>query len=138
MDSQGVYHSRIFLNLFGKPVYSTIVAEKFQSYEVRITAKHICESKNSIWSFLLMSPSKTLPQAFIITPQSEGNYSFLPKSVFPRSFFLHNRKGGGGGMDYGVEKINKNKPVRTWVTSFGKFYHLCNFYFFSLFYFAII
>ena len=95
MDSQGVYHSRIFLNLFGKPVYSTIVAEKFQSYEVRITVKHICESKNSIWSFLLMSPSKTLPQAFIITPQSEGNYSFLPKSVFPRSFFLHNRKGGG-------------------------------------------
>ena len=95
MDSQGVYHSRIFLNLFGKPVYSTIVAEKFQSYEVRITAKHICESKNSIWSFLLMSPSKTLPQAFIITPQSEGNYSFLPKSVFPRSFFFAQQKGGG-------------------------------------------
>ena len=68
MDSWGVYLSRIFLEFFPKPVYSTMVAEKFQIYDVKITGKYIYESKNWICSFLLMSPSKTLPQVFIITP----------------------------------------------------------------------
>ena len=31
---------------FPKPVYSTMVPEKFQIYSVKITGKYICESKN--------------------------------------------------------------------------------------------
>ena len=78
----------MFLDFFPKPIYSTMVAEKFQSCgEIKITGKYICESKNWIWSFLLMPPSKTLLQVFIITTQAEGNYSFLPNKVFWRSIF---------------------------------------------------
>ena len=46
---------------------SNMVAEKFQIYNVKKTGKYICESKNWICSFLLMAPSKTFPQALIIT-----------------------------------------------------------------------
>ena len=66
-----------------------MVAEKFQIYGVKITCKYICESKNWISSFLVIPPSKTLPQFFIITHphpfHAEGNYPFLPNSVFWRS-----------------------------------------------------
>ena len=34
------------LNFFPKPVYSTMVVEKFQIYSVKITDKYFCETKN--------------------------------------------------------------------------------------------
>ena len=37
---------RIFLEFFPNPVYSTMIAEKFQIYSVEITGKYISESKN--------------------------------------------------------------------------------------------
>ena len=87
VESLRFYLSRIF-EFFPKPVYSTIVAEKFQIYGVRITGKYICESKNWIYSFLLMPTSKTLPQVFIIILQTEGNCPFLPNNVFFFFFFF--------------------------------------------------
>ena len=45
------------LNFFPKPVYSTMVVEKFQIYSVKITDKYFCETKNWICSFLLMASS---------------------------------------------------------------------------------
>ena len=47
--------------------------ENFKIYGVKITGKCIYESKNKIYSFLLLHPSKTLPQVLIIThfPQEE-------------------------------------------------------------------
>ena len=75
-----------------------MIAEKFQICSFKITGKYICESKNWIYSFLLMPKSKTLPQIFIIIPQTEGNCLFLPNSIFWRY--------------YGVEKITKiNKGI---------------------------
>ena len=38
-----------------------MVGENFKVYGVKITGKCIYESKNKIYSFLLMHPSKTLP-----------------------------------------------------------------------------
>ena len=61
-----------------------MVVEKFPIYGVKISGKYICESKNLICSFAHV-PSKTLPKIFIITlppPQAEGNYPFLPNSIF--------------------------------------------------------
>ena len=74
-----------------------MVADKFQIYGVKITGKYICESKSWICSFLLMPLSKTLPQFFIIIPQAEGNYPFLPNNVFWRSIFPQ-QKGDRGGL----------------------------------------
>ena len=64
-----------------------MVAKKFQIYGVNITGKYICGSKKWICSVLLMPPTKSLPQIFIIMPQAEGNYPFLPNSIFCRSIF---------------------------------------------------
>ena len=84
MDSSGVYLSGIFHGTFPKAVYSTMIAEKFQIYSVKITGKYICQSKKKkgICPFLLMPPTKTLSPVFISTLQAEGNYPFLPNSVF--------------------------------------------------------
>ena len=60
MDSYGVYLCWIFLKFFSIPVYSTTIAEKFQIYGAKITDKYICNSKNWIFSCLLMLPNKTL------------------------------------------------------------------------------
>ena len=46
---KGFYLPRVFVEFFSKPVYSTMVAEKFQIYSVKITGKYICESKD--WFF---------------------------------------------------------------------------------------
>ena len=59
--------SKISLELFLMPVYPTLVGEKFQIYGVKIIEKGICQSKNWIYLFLLMPPSKTLHQVIIIT-----------------------------------------------------------------------
>ena len=111
-----VYLPRIFLEFFPKRVYSTIVAEKFQIYSVKITGTYICESKHWICSFLLMPPRKTLPQVFIIIPQAEG-------TAFLKIFFLSGKR----GKNYGVTKIAKIKRRRVLITSCDKFHHLCIF-----------
>ena len=123
MDSEGVYLSRIFLEFFPKPVYFTMVAGKFLIHGIKITIKHICQPKNSCCSFLLMPPSKTLSQVFIITPQTEGNNPFFRNSVFWRSIFS---PAEGGKEGYGVEEITKIKLTRVLVISFDKFHNLCN------------
>ena len=82
--------SRIFLEFFLKPVYPSI-PKKFQIHVVNITGKWIYELN---WICLLMLPSKTLPQVFIITTPREGNYPFLPNKVFWKSIFPQQRGRG--------------------------------------------
>ena len=79
MDSWGFYLSRIFLEFFPKPVYSTMVVEKFQICSVQITGKYICETKNWIWSFLLMPPTKNLPPGFYHYPQTAFSEDIFPQ-----------------------------------------------------------
>ena len=79
-----------------------------------------CESKNWVFSFLLISPSETLPQA-------EGNYPFHPNSILWKSIFPPPER----GEDYGAEKTTKIKLVTILVTTFDKFHHLCNLYIFD-------
>ena len=94
MDSSGVYLSRIFHGTFPKAVYSTMIAEKFQIDSVKITGKYICQSKKKVESvhfYSCLQPK--LSPAFISTLQAEGNYPFLPNSVFWRSIFSLAEKG---------------------------------------------
>ena len=94
MDSYGVYVlSRMLLEFFLKPVFRTMVAEKFQIHSVTITGKCICESKNWICSFLFMSLSKNLPQVLIITTPCRRKLTISPKTMF--FVFFPNRKRGG-------------------------------------------
>ena len=94
MDSSGVYLSGIFHGTFPKAVYSTMIAEKFQIYSVKITGKYICQSKKkkeSVHFYSCLQPK--LSPVFISTLQAEGNYPFLPNSVFWRSIFSLAEKG---------------------------------------------
>ena len=59
----------------------------FQIHGVKITGKHISESKNWICSFLLMVPSKTLPQVFIITTPGRRKLPISPKQSFLKIYF---------------------------------------------------
>ena len=68
---------KIFVDFSLKPVYPTMVGDKFQIDGVQITGKCICESKIEYRQF-----SHT--QVLIITPQVEENYSYHPP---PDSFF---------------------------------------------------
>ena len=107
---------------FPRPAYFTLVVEKFHIYSVKITDKCIYESKNWICSFLLIPPSKTLPQA-------DGSCPFLLNCVFWRYFYLSRK--GEGRKGYGVEKIKQNK-TRVLVTTFDTFHNLCNLHIFCL------
>ena len=80
-----------------------------------------------------MSPSKTLPQVFIITPQEEGNYS--SQTAFSEDAFFPSGK--GEGEYHLVEKVTKIQPTRVLVTSFDKFQHDCNFYIFDFCFFVL-
>ena len=96
MDFYGVYLLRIFLEFFSKPGYSTMIEEQFQTYTVKITAVTFVSQKNWICSFLLMPPSKTLPEVF------EDIFSWGEK---------------GRGEDNGVgkdTKINKGIDHKFW------------------------
>ena len=74
---KGFISLEFFFNFFSKPVYSTMVKEKFQIYGVKITGNYICESKIESADFYLC------PQAEgNHSPQAEGNYPFLPNSIF--------------------------------------------------------
>ena len=59
-----------------------MVAEKFQIHGVKVTVKCICESKNWICSFLLMSETKNLPQVLIITTPGRRKLPISHKQLF--------------------------------------------------------
>ena len=78
MDSLGFLSpTRAFLKFSPKPVYSTMVAEKFQIYSIKITGNTLVSQKTESVQFYSCPPSKTLPQVFIIIPQADGNCPLL-------------------------------------------------------------
>ena len=83
---------------------------KFQILGVKITRKYICELKSSICLFLLMSPSKTLPQILIITTPGRRKLPVSPKQCFFKIYFSPAER----GKDYEAEKMNKIKLRECW------------------------
>ena len=82
-----------------------MVADIFKICSVKINGKYICDSKNRIFSILIMPTGITLPQVFIIIPQKDRNCPFLPNSMGKRIMgkrIIERR--GKRGEDYGVEK----------------------------------
>ena len=60
----------IFVEFSPKPVYPTGWGKIFQTFSVQFTRKNISGAKSCMQTFI------HTPQAFIITPEVEGNYSF--------------------------------------------------------------
>ena len=106
VDSEGFYISRVFLEFSPKPVYSIMVAEKFQIYNIKTPVNTFVSQ--IICSILLIPPSKTILQVLIIIPKADEICPFLMElKKFP-------------------------KLTRALVTGFDKFHHLCNLYIFGL------
>ena len=124
MDPLGVYLSRIFIEFFLKPVYSTMVVEKFQSYTLKIIAMHLWVKKLNLFIFS-HAPKQNSPPGFYFL-QEDGNCPFLPNSIFWRYFSWGER----GKMIVDLKELPK--LTKGSVTSFDKFHHLCNLYFFGL------
>ena len=90
---------RTFLNFFLNMYIPPWLRKSFTFMVLRLLQIHLWVKK-WICSFLLMAPSKTLPQVFIIILQANGKCPFLPNSDFSRYFFLRRK----GGEEYEVKK----------------------------------
>ena len=86
--------SRMLLEFFFKSLYYTILSQKFQIHCDKITGKQICELKNWLCSFLVMSPSKTIHQVLLINTTGRRKYLFPPNKPFEKYIFP-NRNGEG-------------------------------------------
>ena len=61
--------------------------EYFQIYNVQITEKCIWDFKKINLGILIHAlPAKTLPKPFIIVPQLDENYLYLPGGVFEKMY----------------------------------------------------
>ena len=79
--------SRIFLEFFLKPIYPTIVMEKFQIYGVKITGIKIhCDSKIESVHFC------SCPQANLYPSQKEINH--FTRTAFSENLFFPQKKEG--------------------------------------------
>ena len=64
--------SRIFLKFFPKPVYSTMVSEKFQIYSVKITANTFVSQKIKSVHFYSCSQAKLSPGFLSLSSRQTG------------------------------------------------------------------
>ena len=85
---------RIFLELFPKLVYSTMVAEKFQIYGVRITANTFVSQKIESLHFYSWPQLKVCPRFVSFSHKQMGITHSTHSSVFWRCYLLR-RKGAG-------------------------------------------
>ena len=72
--SRGLYSLQNIFEFFLKPVYCTIVAEKFKIHGVKITGKCICESKKMNLFIFTCVPKLPL--------QAGDSFPFPPHNVF--------------------------------------------------------
>ena len=126
MDSQGVYLSRIFLEFFPKPVYSTMVVEKFQSYSVKIIAIHLWVKKLNLFIFN-HAPKQNSPRFLSLSSRQTGIAHSSRTSFFEGIFFFWGERG-----ERIMELKELPKLAKVSVTSFDKFHHLWNLYIFGL------
>ena len=66
-----VYLSKIFLEVFPKPTYSTMVTKKLQTYGVKVTSKYICESKKTESVYFDSCPQAKLSARFLSLPPKQ-------------------------------------------------------------------
>ena len=92
---KGFISSESFLNFFVNLYIPPWLRKSFIFIVLRLLANIFVSQKIESVHFYSCSPSKTLPQVFIIIPQAKGNCLFLPNFIFWRYFFF-SRIGGRG------------------------------------------
>ena len=110
--SKGLYtfpeHSlNFFSNLYIRPRLGKVF--KFMMFRLLENA-FMSEKVESRHSYLCSTSSKTHLQVLIINPQTEGNYSFPPGSIFSRIFFPQQKGGREETMFTVLEKYGSSIP----------------------------
>ena len=82
---KGFISPRIFLDFFPKPVYSTMVMEKFQIYSVRITANTFMSIKLNLFNFT--HASKRNPPHVSSLSSSQTRIAHFSRVAFLKIFF---------------------------------------------------
>ena len=100
MDSQGLYLSRIFLEFAPKPVYSTMVEEKFQIYNVKTTAITFVSQKIELYS----CPQAKLSPRFLSLSSRQTGIAHFSQTAFSEDILSWAER---GGEDYVVQIITK-------------------------------
>ena len=78
--------ARVFLEFSPKPVYSTMVAEKFQIYSVKTTANTFVSQKIESVQFYSCPQAKLSPRFLSLSPRQTGIAHF-PEQHFLKIFF---------------------------------------------------
>ena len=113
--------STAFLEFSPKPVYSTLVPERFQTYSVKITANNFVNQKIESVYFYSVPPPRSLSLSSRQTGITESSRTMFLKILFPEV------KGRGERI---MELKKIPKLTRVLVTSFDKFHHLYNLFWF--------
>ena len=82
MDSEGLYLSRVFPEFSPKPVYSTMVEEKFQIYNVKTTANTFVSQKIESVQFYSCPQAKLSPRFLSLFPRQTGIAHSFSNSIF--------------------------------------------------------
>ena len=82
---KGFISPRIFLDFFPKPVYSTMVMEKFQIYSVRITANTFMSIKLNLFNFTHAS-KRNSPHVLSLS-SSQTRIAHFSRVAFLKIFF---------------------------------------------------
>ena len=101
---KGFISPESFLNFFLNLYIPPWLWKSFKVIVLRLL-QYICESKNWICSFLIMTPSKTLPR-FLSLSSRQTEIAHSSRTTFFEDIFSWGER---GGEDYGVEKITKIK-----------------------------
>ena len=104
---KGFISPESFLNFFLNLYIPPWLWKSFKVIVLRLL-QYICESKNWICSFLIMTPSKTLPR-FLSLSSRQTEIAHSSRTTFFEDIFSWGER---GGEDYGVERITKiNKGI---------------------------
>ena len=130
MTSKEFIYPKYFLNFFSNLYFSkTCIShhgcKNFKFMVLRLL-ENTFESKN--WNCVLMTPSMTLLQVFIIATLGRKKLPISPKESVLKNTFLSRVE-----EDYRAANMTKIKLARVVVTSFDKFHHLQPLYFWFLF-----
>ena len=117
---KGFISPEYFLDFFSNLYIPPWLRKSFKFMTLRWLENTFLSQKNWICSFLLISPSKTLPQVYIITTPNRRKLPISSKTKCSENLFFPNKE----GEDYGAENMTKIKTARVLVTSFDKSHHL--------------
>ena len=84
--------ARVFLEFSPKPVYSTMVAEKFQIYSVKTTANTFVSQKIESVQFYPCSQAKLSPRFLSLSPRQTGN-AHSSRTAFSEDIFSWAKRG---------------------------------------------